>query len=395
MNTPPGQSPIVPPRQTSGTRVPRAERRARLRRQRRLVGGALIGAVAVVLLLLFTVGPFGSHLARPGKPPLGYLREPLGGRSHRVTAWTPGSVDSLAAAAAASAVDEIGFDWYHTQADGSVTAEHEDPELVAAAREHELNLFATVTNTPGAHAAFDREIAAGVLTSPERRDRFVSACVDLVKTMGYDGIDLDWEDLRPADRDGFSLLIEKLAKALHAEGRFLSIAVMPKTSEPGEWDNQRYADWPRLGKAIDSFKIMTYSFSGPWGGPGPQTPLRWADKVLRLAERTVPPEKVSMGVPFFGFDWHGDSCAAVSAHRGAGLVETHGAHVTREPSSKEATMTFNEGGETHHVIFQDEAALAAKLQVVRRRHPEIAGISIWVMGQEIPAFWPLITRKLR
>jgi len=384
-----------PPRESEPGRPPREERRARLRRQRIIVLGAAAGVLIVILVLLFTVGPFGSHLGRPGKPPLGYLREPLGGRQYRVTAWTLGDAASLKAAAAADAVDEVDFDWYHTQADGSVTAQDEDPDLVGAARGYDLNLFATVTNSTSSGAAFSREVAAGVLASPDRRRRFVNDLVTLVKGMGYDGVDLDWEDLRPADRDGFSALVDQLAAALHAEGRFLSIAVMPKTSEPGEWDNQKYADWSRIGKAVDEFKIMLYSYSGPWGDPGPQAPLAWVDKVLTFAEKKVPPDKVFMGLPFYGFDWHGGSVATVSAHRGAALAQSTGAAVNRDASSQEATMTFTTGGVTHTVYFQDEKAVAAKLAALRARHPRIAGISTWVMGQEVSGFWPLITRDLR
>ncbi len=356
---------------------------------------AAAGVLVVVLVLLFTVGPFGSHLDRPGDPPLGYLREPLGDRQYKVTAWTLGDAASLQAAAAADAVDEVDFDWYHTQADGSVTAEGEEPDLVAAARGYDLNLFATVTNSTSSGKAFSRDLAAAVLASPDRRQRFIDDLVTLVKDMGYDGVDLDWEDLRPADRDSFSAFVEDLGDALHAEDRFLSIAVMPKTSEPGEWDNQKYADWSRIGKAVDEFKIMTYSYSGPWGDPGPQAPLEWVDRVLAFAERKVPPSKVFMGVPFYGFDWHGGSVATVSGHRGASLAQDYDAAVSRDPSSQEATMTFTDGGETHTVYFQDEKAVAAKLAALRADHPKIAGISIWVMGQEASGFWPLITRKLR
>ena len=353
------------------------------------------GVLAVAVVLLFTVGPFASHLARRAGLPLGYLIKPLGRRQYRVTAWTLGDAASLKAATAANAVDEVDFDWYHTQADGSVTAEDEDPDLVAAARDHGLNVFATVTNSTSSGSVFSRDLAAAVLASPDRRRRFIDDLLRLVKDMGYDGVDLDWEDLRPADRDNFSALVDQLAAALHAKDRFLSIAVMPKTSEPGEWDNQKYADWSRLGKAVDEFKIMTYSYSGPWGDPGPQAPLEWVDRVLAFAESRVPPSKVSMGVPFYGFDWHGGSVATVSGHRGASLAQTYDAAVGRDPSSQEATMTFTDDGVMHTVYFQDQKAVAAKFAALRSRHPKIAGISIWVMGQEASGFWPLIARKLR
>src|SRR5450759_2725522 len=109
----------------------REVRRGRLRRQRLLALLLLAGALALVVVLLYTVGPFAGHLGRPGKPPLGYLRKPLGGRHYRVSAWTLGSVALLEAATA--------------RADGTVTADNENLNLVAAAREHNLNIFATVT----------------------------------------------------------------------------------------------------------------------------------------------------------------------------------------------------------------------------------------------------------
>ena len=377
------------------TAPPREVRRARLRRQRLLALLLLASALAVVVALLFTVGPFAAHLDRPGKPPLGYLRTPLGGRQYRVSAWTLGSVASLEAATAARAVDEIDFDWYHAQADGAVTAENENLDLVAAARESDLNIFATVTNTKDAGGAFSRSVAAAILASPEARRRFIDNLVKLVEGVGYDGIDLDWEALKAADRDRFASLVEELAAALHAKHRFLSIAVAPKTSEPGEWDNQIFADWDRIGKAVDEFKIMTYSYSGSWSDPGPQAPLAWVNRVLSFAESKVPARKISMGVPFYGFDWHGGAVSTVSAHRGAALAASYHVAVGRDPASQEATLRFADKGVTHEVFFQDQAALAAKLAELRARHPKIAGISIWVMSLEAAGFWTLIERKLR
>ena len=58
-------------------------------------------------------------------------------------------------------------------------------------------------------------------------------------------------------------------------------------------------------------------------------------------------------------------------------------------------MTFTADGVTHRVYFQDGTALAAKLAELHARHSRIAGISTWVMGEEAPGFWPLITGGLR
>jgi hypothetical protein len=41
------------------------------------------------------------------------------------------------------------------------------------------------------------------------------------------------------------------------------------------------------------------------------------------------------------------------------------------------------------------SVVVAALAALRTEHPGIAGISVWVMGEEASGFWPLITRKLR
>jgi spore germination protein len=358
---------------------------------------SLLGAAALVLLLvlLFTVGPFASHLQRPGKPPLGYLREPQGGRAYRVAAWTLGDAGSLAAAVAAKAVDEVDFDWYLSQADGSVRAAHENLALVAKARDGDLNLFATVTNRPTAAAPFSHKLAATIMATSQSRRRHIDALVKLVLDKGFDGIDLDWEELTPADREPFSRFVEELAVALHRKHRFLSVAVYAKTSEPGTWGPQKAEDYTRLGAAADELKLMTYAFSGAWGKAGPQAPVRWLNRVLTFAERQVPPAKIAMGVPFFGFDWHAGHASAVTARSAAAAAAQSHATVTRDPASQEAVLSYTDARAVLHVVyFQDARAVAAKMAFLQARHPHLGGVAFWVMGQETPQMWPTIQQGL-
>ena len=351
--------------------------------------------LALAIVLLVTVGPLGSHLQRPGKPPLGYLREPLGGRRYRVAAWTFGDAPSLAAATKAGAVDEVDFDWYRSQADGTVAAVGEHLNLVAEARDAGLNLFATVTNRPRGAGSFSHKLAAAIMATPETRGRHIAALSKMVLQKGYDGIDLDWEELTAADRQHFSLFVEGLAEALHLEHRFLSVAVYAKTSEPGTWSQQKAMDYTRLGAAADEVKIMTYAYSGAWSQPGPQTPTHWLDQVLTFAESRMPAAKIAMGVPLFGFDWHAGHAYAVTARGAAATAARHHAHAARDPASGEAVLHYSDAYGVQHVLYyQDVRAVAAKLAFLRRRHPKIGGVALWVMGQETPAMWPALRNGL-
>jgi spore germination protein len=313
-----------------------------------------------------------------------------------VTAWTIGGRSSLRAAVAANALDEVDFDWYHSQANGRVRAQHEDLELVAEAADAGLNVFATVVNSPKYGAAFSRDVAVAILATKATRHRHIEALVRLVKDEGYDGIDLDWEELTAADRDKYSLFVEELAAALHAEKRFLSIAVYPKTSEPGRWPSQQAMDYRRLGAAVDEFKIMTYAYSGPWSGPGPQSPYSWLDQVLTFAQSKVPAKKIYMGVPFFGYSWRGGGARAMTGLEVARLPKAFKRDAERDAASGELILQFTDDfGVAHHAYVPDATAIAKKLAFLRRKHPGIGGIAIWVMGQEGRGFWPAIGRGLR
>jgi len=359
-------------------------------------GGLAALAVVLIVVLLFTKGPFGGHLQRPGDDPLGYLREPLGDRTYRVTAWTLGGAGSLRAAVAAEALDEVCFDWYHSQANGSVRAQHEDLELVGEAADDGLNVFATVVNSPKSGAAFSREAAAAILATRATRRRHIQVLVQLVKDKGYDGVDLDWEELAAADRAKFSLFVEELAAALHAEERFLSIAVYPKTSEPGRWPSQKSMDYQRLGAAADEFKIMTYAYSGPWSSAGPQSPFTWLDQVLTFAVSQVPAKKVYMGLPFFGYSWRGGGARAMTGKEVSRLPKSFKRGAERDPASGELILRFTDDfGIDHHAYVPDAATVARKLAFLREEHPGLGGIAIWAMGQEGAGFWRAIERRLQ
>ena len=192
---------------------------------------------------------------------------------YQVSAWTFGDNDSLGRACERNAIDEVSVDWYFSCVNGCIgVSGDEDPDFVAHAHARGLRVLATVSNWNEALGCFDPEIATAILAGKASRDLHAARIVRLCKNKGYDGIDLDWESLRAADRNRFSAFVEELAKLLHQNNKILAIAVHPKTSEPGGWSGPKAQDWKRLGAAVDEFKIMTYDYSGSWGEPGPIAP---------------------------------------------------------------------------------------------------------------------------
>jgi spore germination protein len=357
---------------------------------------AAIGAIVFILYRTGFIGgaqdPGGGAAAQPAGAA---SSPPPGARRYKVCAWSRGSSASLARAVAANAIDEVDLDWYHSLANGSLRAEGQNMALVRRAQKAGVAVFATVTNRTSHQAAFDGAIAASILATRASRDAHVARLVALCIAKRFDGIDMDWEELKAADRARFTAFIRKLAAKLHANGKGLSIAVYPKTSEPGDYDAQKAEDYKAIGAVVDEFKVMTYAYSGPWSKPGPQMPLSWAKQVLAFARSKVPAVKVYMGLPFFGFDWQGSSADYVLWKDVAAAEGEYGGSAGRDAASGEAILRYSgAGGAAHTAYYQDRAAVRTKLKWMKAKEPTIAGVAIWVMGGEDPGFWKVIAAEL-
>ena len=310
---------------------------------------------------------------------------PLSRKPPEVTIWAPylGFLEQQTLVDNAGPIGEVNFVWYELDAGGSITGDVQSPQGMEAARAAGLRIVPSIQN-----AGFNREAVAAIIHDPARRAQHVQDLVALVTVNGFDGLDLDYESLNAEDRDDFSLFVEELAAALHARNKLLSIAVHPKTAEPGTWNGPQAQDYARLGAAVDEFKIMTYDYHWSTSEAGPIAPLDWVDQVLAYAATVVPPEKTYLGVPFYGYDWTGSTGEPLNWRQATKLASQNNAELQRDASSGEAWFTYGDG--RHTVYFNDAETLRQRLQAAFERHPALAGVAIWALGGEDPENWSLI-----
>lgn len=277
-------------------------------------------------------------------------------------------------------VREVNFVWFFLTGNNQVTDHSSSAEFVKELQARGVRVVPAIQNS-----GFNPEYVHTMVSDPQNRAEHVVALVEIVRSQGYDGIDIDYESLYLEDRDDFSLFIEELALALHAEGKILSVTVHPKTTDEAGWEATRAQDWARLGAAADLFKIMVYDYSSGSGKSGPVAPVDWAEQVMDYAVSLVPAEKVYLGLPFYGYDYAAGGKRGVTWTSVQALIPRYNAQVQRD-ASNEAWFTYDLGG-THTVYFNDALATETKVKAIFAKHPDLAGVSIWVLGGEDPANW--------
>lgn len=304
--------------------------------------------------------------------------------NYEVTIWTVegGSRDFEKLKTNADLVSEFNPFWYELAPDGSIAGVVRDKNYIAELRAMGLRLVPTIAN------AFDRERVHRVIESPEARTAHAQALVDLVLENDFDGIDVDYESLYAVDKEDFTLFIEELAAMLHAEGKLLSIAVHPKENESGTWEGPQAQDYARLGAAVDMFKVMTYDYSWSTSPAGPIAPLDWVQRVISYTTSVVEPQKVYMGLPFYGYDWQGSQADSKVWDQIQQLIVRHDPEVERDATNEGHFVYGTYRPRT--VYFNDSLTLETKLDAIFAEYPDLAGVAIWRLGGEDPANWDVL-----
>jgi len=147
-----------------------------------------------------------------------------------------------------------------------------------------------------------------------KRGRFIAGCQELI-SMGFDGIDFDWEypndpgmnieHYGPADFANFATLIEQLRAAIGPNKLITSCFAAAPAKLQG-------FDWARLNNSMNYFDMMTYDYNGGWSNkaghnaplydyPGAEYSgfsLDATTKALRALGVNM--SKVNLGAPFYG-----------------------------------------------------------------------------------------------
>lgn len=148
------------------------------------------------------------------------------------------------------------------------------------------------------------------------RRRFAETCVDLLKNLGLDGIDIDWEyPQSPAEGAHLVLLLQEVRAALDAHARCapggprfeLTVA------SPAGQQNLNNMDLRGMDAHLDFWNLMAYDFAGSWDGcAGHQanlhacshcptcTPFNVDQTLAAYAAAGVPRHKIVLGMPLYG-----------------------------------------------------------------------------------------------
>jgi len=318
----------------------------------------------------------------------------------------PKSVRSFLAHA--DKVDLLSPAWYGVDASGLLSG-GPNPEVMETARQRHVPVMPLVVN-----GGFAQEEVHKFFANAVAKQQAIGAMVQASKENGYIGFQLDMENVNWTDRDALSDFVRETAAAFHKGGLQLSIATIPNApGHPGEtgfsrwiYENWRGAyDLKAISEAVDFLCLMTYDQHTTWTVPGPVAGWNWTVANLDYALKVVPPRKLALGIPLYGYHWFtgtpikptppdksGDkpnpTADYISTDDALDLAKAYGAHMEWDPLDRTAWLYFYRDDEREWIFYTDARTFKERYGLVKDRG--LHGFASWVLGTEDAGIWDLL-----
>lgn len=309
----------------------------------------------------------------------------------------------------ADQIDVLAPNWYAVDAKGVLSGEP-DAQVMAAAKAHHIPVTPLLTNI-----GFVQEDVHALLTKPESHPALFAALIGTATKHGYAGYQLDLENVPSTDRDALTAMVRAAAEALHDAHLLVSIAtvpnapIMPKETGYSAW---HYANWggafdlKAIGEVVDLLCLMTYDQHTFTTMPGPVAGLPWVSAQLDAALKLVPPQKLALGIPLYGYHWFARTPTKAGAREFdkpdlaaefidavdvIALASKYHGRFAWDVDDRSASMYFYRDNVREWVFYTDGPTFNERYRLARRQH--LAGFASWVLGSEDPAIWKLLPKR--
>ncbi len=270
----------------------------------------------------------------------------------------------------------------------------DDSPMIAAALRYRTAPILTLTPF-GPDGQFNNNLISQIVNHLPAQEQLISELLSILPEKGFRGVDIDFEYILPQDRVAFAAFVGNVRQAVNTLRYPVSVALAPKIADGQKGLLYEGKDFALLGEAADAALLMTYEWGYTYGPPMAVAPLNKVRQVVEYAVTRIPPEKLSLGIPNYGYDWTLPFVRGESKARTIGNVEavqiaiSHDVRIQFDPVAASPYFRYEEGGLEHEVWFEDVRSLQGKFSLVSEFG--LRGVGYWQIMQLFRANWLLLS----
>ncbi len=252
-----------------------------------------------------------------------------------------------------------------------------------------------LTLTPlGPDGNFNNFLITSVVNNEAAKENLLSNLLATVQAKDFQGVDIDFEYIRPEDRLPFADFVADVRNLLSPYGYHVSVALAPKTSDSQAGLLYEGKDYRLLGEAADSVLLMTYEWGYTYGPPMAVAPVNKVRQVVEYAITRIDPSKIDLGIPNYGYDWtlpfvQGSSRATTVSNQEAVRIAIEAdVPIQFDEVAMSPFFRYEKDGQMHEVWFEDVRSYREKFSLLPAYG--LRGMGYWQIMRFFRPNWLLL-----
>lgn len=272
----------------------------------------------------------------------------------------------------------------------------EDQWMIDKARKFGTTPILTLTPF-GLDGRFNNRLISAVVNDEAAKENLIGQLLNTVEEKYFGGVDIDFEYILATDRDQFTAFVGDVRAVMNENGYQVSVALAPKTSADQKGLLYEGKDYRGLGEASNHVLLMTYEYGYKYGPNMAVAPINQVRKVVEYAVTEIPPWKVNLGIPNYGYDWPLPFERGVTVARTIGNVEAvqiaikQGVPIEYDEISQSPFFRYTQEEVVHEVWFEDVRSIQAKMNLIKEF--ALRGAGYWQINQLFRANWVLVNQE--
>lgn len=226
-----------------------------------------------------------------------------------------------------------------------------------------------------------------VLAYTSKRQYLVQNMVNTALSLGLDGINIDFEQIQSETGTHYVQFLRELSVQCRANSLMLSV----DNYVPFHFNEHYRLDVQ--GQIADYVIIMGYDEH--WHGskdPGSVASIGYVTNGITKTLENVPANKVVNALPLYTILWKTEGTEVtdeyITIRNTAEFLSRMGVTAAWDEETCQNYAEWNDGAATYQIWLEDEASIAAKLNVMNTQ--EIGGVAVWRLGYGTAGVWELI-----
>ncbi|OAS82470.1 MULTISPECIES: glycosyltransferase [Metabacillus] len=270
-------------------------------------------------------------------------------------------------------IDVLIPQWFHVNKKLELKSDIQK-DIGELAKKHNTKVLPLINNA--VDGQWSQEIIHNLLNSPKAQSELIKNLHEQIKKHGYDGINIDFENINKSDRDLLTNFMKELYSTFHNDGLLVTIDVPPA--------NEAF-DYQNLEKYSDRMILMLYDES--FINPGPIASSSWFKENLSKISK----DKLIVSLGNYGYDWDWEKKQggkAISFEEIMRLAEKANLKIQWDDMSKNPYIQYKENNKSHELWFLDSVTFYNQWKTAISSGAK--GVALWRLGTEDPSLWDVV-----